>query len=167
MAQIITDYYHFKKVAIKAKTRMDCVESTRSYPAFEEKRNTKEIRETEKRDACRTGALYMRITDIPDCYKMSARRKADKILSMKTKSVSSLYIPDASVPYGYGDAKETSDALLFIFDGFEEVDGCLHGEVEVFVCRGNAHNKQNLYTNLVEGYLDEEIERARGRAVKE
>ena len=98
---------------------------------------------------------------------MSARRKADKILSMKTKSVSSLYIPDASVPYGYGDAKETSDALLFIFDGFEEVDGCLHGEVEIFVCRGNAHNKQNLYTNLVEGYLDEEIERARGRAVKE
>ena len=56
---ILTDYYCFERVAQKSKTRMDCTYSTFRYPEFEEKRATKALKPTEKRDGMNIGALVM------------------------------------------------------------------------------------------------------------
>lgn len=56
---ILTDYYKFERVATKAKQRMDCTASTESYPEFEDKRATREIKETEKRDATKSWAVLL------------------------------------------------------------------------------------------------------------
>ena len=162
---ILTDYYCFEKVALKSKTRLDCTASTRSYPEFEDKRATKPTKGTDKRDATNIGDLVIYLGDVPEQFGCNAQRKADKSISIKGKNLSSVYVPDITNNYAYGDVKGTADALLFVFDDMQIVDGCIiSGAVEVFVARGKSHDKVGLYNLLCDCELDEEMAELRARA---
>lgn len=158
---VITDCYKFSKVAPLAKGRLDCVASTKGYPEFEEKRRTKASKQTAKRDANIVGGLAISYGNVPDNYEGEVKRKADKSVSIGSNNLSSVFVPDVTLPYGYGDVYKTSDAILFKFnEGFAVVDGrvIMGGSIDVFICRGQSRNVQALYTMLCDGDLDDEIE---------
>lgn len=164
---ILTDYYKFSRVATKAKLRLDCVASTESYPEFEERRATKATRATEKRDATNVGDLVIYFGDVPEQFGGDVHRKADKSVTIKGKNLSSVYVPDPSNNLAYGDVRGTSDALLFVFDGVEVVNGVIQAgaTVEIFVARGKSKDRVPLYNLLSDGELDEEINDLRQRAI--
>ncbi len=142
---ILTDYYKMAKLPeVKSKLRIDCTASTKSYPDFEALRNKKE-------------ALFFYFVDVPDSFSGNAKRKAGKALT-KTKSISSIYVPDIQKKYAYGDMVGTSDALLFIFNND-------YSEIEIFIARGQRNNVKPLYNLFSDGELNDEIEQLRKRAV--
>lgn len=165
---ILTDYYAFKKIATKSKTRLDCIASTGSYPEFEEKRATRSNKATEKRDATNVGDLVVYFGDIPDQYGGDIHKKADKSITIKSKNLSSIYVPDPNYNYGYGDVSGTADALLFVFDGVEVVNGEIPtgAKIEVFVARGKSKDRVPLYNLLTDGELDEEMSELRTMAAE-
>ena len=165
---IVTDYYKFEKTALLSGTRMDCVASTKSYPEFEDKRKTRGNKQTAKKDANYIGSLTCYYGDVPDRFGSDARRKADKSVSIGGKNLSSVYVPDVTLPYAFGDAQGTEDAILFVFgDNFGVTDGRVNQGVvmEMFICRGQSKNCQALYNLLCDGGLDDEIEALRRKAV--
>lgn len=163
---ILTDYYCFERIATKSKTRMDCTASTESYPEFEEKRMTKANKATEKRDATNIGDLLIYFCDVPEQFGGNVHRKADKAITLKGKNLSSVFVPDPSTNYGYGDVRGTADALLFVFDGVEIVNGSIPqgAAIEVFVARGKSKDRVPLFNLLSDGELDEEMSELRARA---
>lgn len=164
---ILTDYYKFSRVATKAKLRLDCVASTESYPEFEERRATKATRATEKRDATNVGDLVIYFGDVPEQFGGDVHRKADKSITIKGKNLSSVYVPDPSNNLAYGDVRGTADALLFVFDGVEVVNGVIQAgaTVEIFIARGKSKDRVPLYNLLSDGELDEELNDLRQRAI--
>lgn len=163
---ILSDYYRFEKTALKSKTRLDCVASTESYTELEEKRQTNVIKESAKRDAINIGDLLVYLGDVPNNFKGDAHRKADKSITIKGKNISSVFVPDPKNSLAYGDFQGTTDALLFVFTNFSVVDGRIqYGSVmEIFIARGQNTNRVALYTQLDEGYLDDEVETLRKSA---
>jgi hypothetical protein len=142
---ILTDYYKMAKLPeVKSKLRIDCTASTKSYPEFETMRNKKE-------------ALFFFFGDVPDSFSGNAKRKADKALT-KTKSISSIYVPDIQKKYAFGDMVGTLDALLFIFNND-------YSEIEIFIARGQKNNVRQLYNLFSDGELNNEIEQLRKQAV--
>lgn len=91
---ILTDYYRFERINTKAKTRIDCVSSTKTYPQFEEKRADKNTKETSQRDATNIGDLVIYYGDANPNISAKAKRKAGKSISLKGNHVSSVYVPD-------------------------------------------------------------------------
>ena len=160
---ILTDYYRFERIATKSKYRLDCVASTGSYPAFEEKRATTETKATEKRDYTAKGALVVYLGDVPPTYGGDVHRKADKALTIKGQNLSSLYVPNPRRGFAYGDCKGTTDAILVALENLHTKDGRIEpgGAVEVFVARGQAANRAALYNLMCDGEFDEEMERLR------
>ena len=167
---IITDYYQFAKLPEqKSKLRLDCLQSTKSYNSFEEKRATKVQRATEHRDAIDLGNLIIYYGDVPDRFGGNVKRKASKSISVKGNNLSSVYVPDVSNNFGYGDMRGTTDALLFIFDNFDVIDGKIQAgaTLEIFVARGQRNNRAQLFNLLMDGELDGEVEELKKRAVTE
>ena len=113
---IITDYYKFEKTALLSASRMDCENKKKSYPEFEEKRKTRGNKQTAKKDANFVGALTCCYGNVPERFGNDARRKADKSVSIGSKNLSSVYVPDVTLPYAFGDVQGTTDAILFVFD---------------------------------------------------
>lgn len=147
---ILTDLYVLRH-NVGTKHRMDCVASTESYPQFEALRNTE-----------RKLFVYLGDSQHTEAGK---KGKADMALS-KTKHISSIYRPDVESCLGWGDMKDTSDALLFVFHSLSIVnnsvsDGAI---VEVFVARGMSKDRQTLYQAFADGELDTEIEALRKQA---
>ena len=163
---ILTDYYLFERIATKSKSRMDCTASTGSYPDFEEKRATKANKATEKRDATELGSLIVYYADVPEVFGGDIHRKADKAITIKGKNLSSVYVPDPSGNFGYGDVRGTADALLFVFDNLEIVNGTISAgaKMEVFIARGKSKDRVPLFNLLSDGELDEEMSELRAKA---
>lgn len=147
MNKILTDYYRMEHLpGTKSKSRMDCTLSTKSYPELEALRN-------------KAGKLFFYFHDVPEHFNARAKRKADKAIT-KTKSISSVYIPEITLPLGYGDIKSTQDALVFVFsEDFTQMD--------IFISRGQRNNRIALYNLLADGELDEEIEEMKKKALLE
>ncbi|MDD2951979.1 MAG: hypothetical protein PHC95_02275 [Parabacteroides sp.] len=165
---ILTDYYKFERLATKAKSRMDCTASTMTYEEFEEKRATKATSATEHRDATNVGDLVFYYNDVPPQFGGNVHRKADKSITIKSKNLSSVYVPDPNTNFAYGDFKGTSDALLFVFHNLKIIDGVIQagGIIEVFVARGKSKDRVPLYNALSDGELDEEMNALRARVTK-
>ena len=163
---ILTDYYCFERLASKSKTRLDCTVSTASYPEFEEKRKVKATKATKTRDATNVGDLIAYFVDVPEQFGGNIHRKADKSITINGKNISSVYMPDPSSNFGYGDVSGTADALLFLFDSMAIVNDVVQegAILEVFVARGRSHNQVGLYNMLTDGALDEEMSELRGKA---
>jgi len=162
---ILTDCYRFEKVASKSKTRLDCTASTRSYPEFEDKRATKPTKGNDRRDETKVGDLVIYLGDVPDSFGGDVHRKADKAIT-KGKNISSVYVPDPTNNFAYGDVKGTTDALLFVFDNLKIVDDrIVSGAVDIYVARGQNSNKRNLYNLLCDGELDDEMSDLKRKAL--
>ena len=163
---ILTDYYCFERVATKSKSRMDCTASTGSYPEFEEKRAAKPNKATEKRDATNIGDLVIYFGDVPEAFGGNVHRKADKAITIKGKNLSSVYVPDPASNFGFGDVRGTADALLFVFENMEIVNGTISqgAVIEVFIARGKSKDRVPLFNLLCDGELDEEMSELRARA---
>ena len=148
---ILTDYYRFEKLSNqKSKLRIDCTASTCAYNPLEAFRNKK-------------GELFLYIGD--NTYtKAGSGRKADLALSNKTH-ISSVYNPDITLPYWYGDMRGTADAFLFVHNNPEFINGGIQvgAIIELFVARGQRNNRSQLYNALCDGELNEEINTLRTR----
>lgn len=152
---ILTDYYCFEhKADTKSKTRIDCVTSTESYPQFEALRNKENI-------------LFLYVGDNTHT-KAGKELKADLALT-KTKHVSSIYRPDVTNGFAYGDINHTADAILFVFHDFSITNGRIKdgARIEIFVARGYRNDRANLYTMLLDGELSEEMFVLRNKAKKQ
>lgn len=166
---IVTDYYKFERLGGRlSKLRIDCTASTKSYQPLEEKRATKAMRKTDKRDGFKVGDLFCYFGNVPDTFGGDVHRKADKALT-KQKNISSIYVPDPQTNCGYGDMKGTADALLFVFHDMSVIDSSPKegAVIEVFVARGYAKDRVALYNELLDGLLDGEMNQLRAKATKE
>lgn len=144
---ILTDYYKAEKLPeTKAKTRYDVTTSTGSHEHFETKLKTKK------------GGLSFYFGDVPDHFRFSGKDRPDKAIT-KGDNISSVFVPDVTLPFAYGDINHTADAILLIFSNDWQA-------IEIFIARGQRNNKRNLYTLLSDGELDHEIETLRNRAKK-
>lgn len=143
---ILTDYYKGEHLPEAAKTRFDVTASTGSYEHFETKLKTKK------------GGLSFYFGDVPGHFRFSSKDRPDKCITKKD-NISSVFVPDVTLPFAYGDIKNTLDAALFIFS--EE-----YWIIEIFIARGQRNNRRNLYTLLSDGELDQEIEALREKAKK-
>ena len=163
---ILTDYYRFERLATKSKTRLDCTASTESYQPFEEKRATKPRKASERFDATAVGDLIAYYLDVPDKFSGDVHRKADKSLTMKSKNLTSIYVPDPALNIAYGDVRGEADAILILFEGFDVVNGKpQQGAIlEIFIARGKSKDRVPLYNLLSDGELDEEMNFLRERA---
>jgi len=165
---ILTDYYKFEKLPEQhSKLRIDCTASTKSYDPLETLRATKHLKHTDKRDGCDIGDLFLYIGD--NTYtKAGTERKADLALS-RTNHISSIYNPEPTSQYWYGDMKSTADAFLFLHNDIDFVDGGIQvgAIIEVFVARGHRNNRAQLFNLLLDGELDNEIEELRMHVVTE
>ncbi len=163
---ILNDYYCFERLASKSKTRLVCTASTMSYPEFEEKRCTKPQRATEKRDATPVGGLVVYYGDVPSNFGGDVHRKANKSLTIKSKNLSSIYVPDPGNSFAYGDVKGTADAILLVHSNFKVINGTVQqgSKLEVFIARGKSKDGKPLYNLLCDGELEEEMQHLRGLA---
>jgi hypothetical protein len=149
--KIITDYYKCQRLPEFSKNRtprFDCIASSASYPKFEA---------IAKR--ARVNRFFFYYTDIPERFDPAVRRKTDKSIN-NGKNITSVYMLDIqNFPnLAFGDIKDTTDALLFIFSDDDSV-------LEVFVCRGQKNNRVALCNLLADGELDEEIDFFRKQTV--
>ncbi len=163
---ILTDYYRFERLATKSKTRLDCTASTESYQPFEEKRATQPRKASESRDSTAVGDLIAYYLDVPDQFNGGVHRKADKSLTMKSKNLTSIYVPDPALNIAYGDVRGEADAILIVFEGFEVANNVVQqgGVLELFIARGKSKDRVPLYNLLSDGELDEEMNLLRERA---
>jgi len=141
---ILTDYYKAEKLPqSKSKHRLDVTLSTGTYEPFEALRNKK-------------NELFFYYGDVPENFRSEAKRKADKCIS-KTKNISSVFVPDVTLPFAYGDVNNTSDGILLVFNDD-------YTAIEIFIARGQRNNKRNLYYLLCDNELQNEIELLRKNA---
>ncbi|MCI7652266.1 MAG: hypothetical protein MSS52_09050 [Prevotella sp.] len=164
--RILTDLYRFERKAQKAKTRLDCTASTHSYPLFEDNAATTARKGTEKSDAINIGDIIVYYNDTPGHFKCKEVRRTDKCLSIKSKNCSSVFVPDITKNIGYGDAKDTADAIIFVFSDWEIINGVIQpgGNLDVFIARGQSNNVHALYQLALNGELNEEMNELRKRA---
>jgi hypothetical protein len=142
---ILTDYYKFKHLPdSKSKMRMDCIASTQSYNEFETFRNKR-------------GELFIYFGNVPDNFKSNIKRKADKAIT-HGKNISSVFVPDVTLPYAYGDVNGTMDCILIVLNADYTM-------LEIFVTRGQRNNSINLWQMFSGGDFDNEISKLRAAAV--
>ena len=142
---ILTDYYNFGKLPEqKSKMRMDCIRSTKGYPVFEALRN-------------KAGSLFVYFGDVPHSFGGDVKRRADKAIT-KTTNISSVFVPDVEKLLGYGDVRNTQDAILIVFNS-------TYSQMEIFVARGQKNNRMQLYNLLADGELDSEMDSLKKQAV--
>ena len=149
---LLTDYYKFEHKP-NTKTRLDCVASSKSYNPLEVSTNSK-------------GVIVIYIGDNTHT-KAGQKGKSDiSITTAKGKHLSSIYRPEIETNFGWGDVKDTTDALLFVFADFAISNGQLTdgAVVEIFVARGKRSDRQGLYNLLTDGELDGELETLRQNA---
>ena len=166
---IFTDYYRFERFNLMAKSRMDCVASTKSYPEFEEKRACKGIKQSSKRDATNIDGLSCYYGKVNDNFGGNIHRKADMAITTKGKNLSSVFVPDINFNIGFGDVRGTSDAIIFVFKALNVIDGRIvtGGIIEMFIARGKSKECRALYNLVCDGELDDEMNNLRGLARQE
>ncbi len=147
---ILTDYYLLEKLPLsKSKLRYDVTVSTQSYEPLELLKNKK-------------GELFFYYCDIPIHFKQAIKQRATKCISAKGKNISSVIVPDVSLPIAYGDIINCLDAILMIFN----TD---YTTIEIFVARGKKNSISNLYYMLADNdnEFNNEIETLRTKAIKQ
>ncbi len=141
---ILTDYYKAEKLPeSKSKLRYDVTTSTGNYDPFEMLKNKK-------------NELFFYYGDVPENFKSHVKRQAEKCIT-KGKNISSVYVPDVTLLFAYGDVNTTLDAILISFNDTYTI-------IEIFVARGQRNNKKSLYQLLCDGELQNEIEILRKNA---
>lgn len=142
---ILTDYYKAEKLPeVKSKLRYDVTQSTGHYEPFETIMRNKK------------GEQFFYYGDVPDRFNGHVKRQAEKCIT-RGKNISSVFVPDVTLLFAYGDVNNTTDAILIVFNDTYNI-------IEIFVARGQRNNKRNLYFLLCDGELNNEIEILRKNA---
>lgn len=150
----LTDYYNAEKLQeLTAKYRFEVTRSTLEYDLFQ--------RLLENKRKPNVGGLSFNF--VPRSTKWEGEEVPDNAITKGSENITSVYIPDPSLPYGYGDIKGTRDACLVVFNADFKENGIT--TIELFIARGQKHNKKNLWYELVDGELDHELEILRKRSV--
>jgi hypothetical protein len=142
---ILTDYYKAEKLPeSKSKLRYDVTQSTGNYEPFETIMSNKK------------GEQFFYYGDVPATFNGHVKRQAEKCIT-KGKNISSVFVPDVTLLFAYGDVNGTLDAILISFNDTYTI-------IEIFVARGQRNNKKSLYQLLCDGELQNEIEILRKNA---
>ncbi len=89
----------------------------------------------------------------PKKYKDSVM--TDKSITKGSGNISGIYIPDIKQPVGFGDINGTNDAIIFRWELDHENNIIA---IELFIARGQKHNKKNLYFLFTDGELIADVE---------
>jgi hypothetical protein len=147
---IFTDYYR-GCILSTSKSRYDIDLSTQSYPLFEGLLINK--------IKFNVGGLSFNYSPRPQKFKANKERLAEMIIGKGSSNISSVFIPNITKSYiGYGDINTTNDAVIILFDEDKKI-------IELFIARGLKYDKRNLYNEVIEGYLNNELEAIRQRSV--
>ena len=140
---ILTNLYVTEKV-LNRKTRFNVTNTTGDHDFLE-------TLLVSKKDI--NGSLSLYLVNRPKKFK--GTDVTDKAITKGSFNISGLYFPDPEIPIAYGDINGTEDALIFRINPDTE-NGV--NRMEIFVAKGQKHNKRNLYFLFVDGELDHEIE---------
>jgi len=142
---ILTDYYKAEKLPkSRSKLRYDVAMSTGNYEPFETIMRNKK------------GEQFFYYGDLPANFNSHVKRQAEKCIT-RGKNISSVFVPDITLLFAYGDIFNTLDAILISFND-------TYTMIEIFVARGQKNNKISLYHLLCDGELQNEIEILRKNA---
>ena len=136
-------YYRFERLDnSKSKARRDLTACSEIYNPIHYKNGE--------------GKSWIYLNDHPDHILVNSKRQFELSISRGDgKHISGIIFPDPEKPHlGYGDIKNTFDALLFVFN---HDNAC----VEIFIAKNKKNTIQNLYFLLCDGELDEEIQHLR------
>lgn len=147
---ILTDYYKGEHLPDAAKSRYDVTASTGEYEHYESILRVKR--------GANKGGLSFHYGDVPESWHYANKDRPDKCIT-RGDNISSVLVPDITLPFAYGDNLHTDDAILLIFSNGWQV-------IEIFIARGQRNNRRNLYQLLCDGELDNEIELLRNNAKK-
>ncbi|RKD92531.1 hypothetical protein [Mangrovibacterium diazotrophicum] len=142
-----TDYYLAKKLKEqKAKYRYEIARSTMEYDRFQ-------FLLKNKRNPNSDGwSIYF----IPRPVEWSGSERPDMAFTKRSENISSIVFPEPGIPYGYGDVKGTNDSLIVLLNEDFRIQGI--SEIEIFIARGQKHNRKNLWYELVDGELEYELD---------
>lgn len=148
---ILTDYYKGEHLPDAAKTRFDVTASTGEYDHYENKLRVKR--------GINKGGLSFHYGTVPANWHFANPKDKPDMAITKKSNISSVWVPDITVPFAFGDNFTTTDAILLIFSNDWKT-------IEIFIARGQRNNKRNLYNLLCDHELDAEIEILRNNAKK-
>lgn len=167
---ILTDYYVLRRMpGTKSKLKFSVVGSTKSYDHFEALRAKKRFVQSITRDGIEIGDLFFYVSKGSEIVKdKNPDRMPDWSLS-KTNSITGLFKPDESKPFGFGDMVDTRDLFLLLFHKWQTVgdifvDGAT---LEIFVLRDGLNDREAAFSQFVDGLLDDDIALLRQAAIKE
>ena len=144
---IFTDYYK-ASLLTAVKNRFDITHKTGSYPIFE----TLLLNKTKYN----VGGLSFQYGLFTHC-KANSNRKPQMCISRGTH-ISGVFVPNIENNLiGYGDVKNTKDAIIVIFNP-------AYTTIEVFIARGKKNDSMNIYTEVVGGEFNMELEQLRADA---
>lgn len=151
---IITDYYKGVRLnQITAKYRFEILRGTFKYDPLQ-------LLLINKKKPNQGG---MSFNFVPRPKNWKGEESPDMAITKGCVNISSVHIPDPEKPYAYGDINGTKDACLMVFNNDYQKNGIT--SIELFICRGQKHNRKNLWYDLVDGELDHEIELFRSSAI--
>ena len=165
----LVDYYRFEKVETITKTTMRCVASTKSYDTWERQRKMKSIKATKQHGAINEGDLLIRLTRT-DYINARPERKTDLALLMGDAHVTSIYRPDPNSDFGFGDIRNSKDAIITKFCDLSIVNGAIGMDsiIEIFIARGKGGKDGiRLWEMACNGELDDEFDKLRSKAISE
>lgn len=148
---ILTDYIKAEKAEGK-KYRFDVISSTDTHDYLSgiivNKRNPNQ------------GGESFNLVPRPEKYRDSVM--SDKAITKGSENISSIYIPNIEQTIGFGDIKGTNDAIIFCWELDQESNIIF---IELFIARGQKHNKKNLYFLFTDGELITDINDLKNKAV--
>ena len=165
----LTDYYMFRRLAgTKAKTKFACIGSTKSYEPLEALRAGKKFRSATM-DAIEIGDLFVYISKGSESVKEKSPDRVPDWSMSKTRSITGLFRPDPSKPFGFGDMVDTRDLFLLLFHKWITIGDILvdGATVEVFVMRGGLNEREAIFSMLCDGLFDDDIAMLRQAVTKE
>ena len=147
---ILTDYYKLERLPEFASNRVprfDCTSSSKSYEWFEAMGKKSKV-----------NRFFCYYTGIPDPFSERAKSQAEMVITHGKDNISSVFVPQLQRAHlGYGDIKNTRDAVLFVFSKD-------YSSMEMFIARGYKFQQLALFGQMVTGGLQNEMKYLRDTA---
>lgn len=148
---ILTDYYKGEKLT-DALCRYDITASTGKYDLFESLLSN--------RRKFNIGGLSFNFASQPKIY---GGKKVDSILCKGSHSITKIFRPNLNNNYAYGDINGSNDGCIIAFNPDYKEFGIT--TIEIFIARGLKRDIDVLWFQLTDGYLNNEIEALRKKAI--
>lgn len=148
------------------KSRLDAVLSFGSHPYFEERRKTREQKQTKCRLAFPVGALIVNYRQADESQYKSNAKRVPKFALNCDGYLTGIY-PINENGWCYGDIPHSNDLLVFYNQLETTNDGVVGGFLEMWVAPGRLKEKDIILQMLDDGLLDDELDAMRKKATPE